>query len=110
MNHRMNHPAMKQRPSLNTVAVIAALIAAFIAAVLAATTAWAQPASAPGTGQPPGPPPEAVAACKGKTEGTSVSFALRDGKSLTGTCQLHNGVLAARPAGGPGGQRPPGQK
>jgi len=65
----------------------------------------------PPTGQPPGPPPEAVAACKGKTEGTSVSFTGHRGETMTGVCQLSNGVLAARPSGQPpGGQRPPAQK
>jgi hypothetical protein len=62
-------------------------------------------ASAPG-GAPPGPPPEAVAACKGKTEGTTVSFTGRAGETFSGTCQNVGGVLAARPAGGgSGGQR-----
>lgn len=83
------------------------------AAALAAGVALAAPstqaaASAPG-GQPPGPPPEAVDACKGKAEGTSVSFKGRQGESFTGTCALVNGVLAARPNGGngqPGGAPP----
>lgn len=48
-------------------------------------------------GRPPGPPPEAIAACKGKTEGTQVSFTLRDGKSVTGTCRTMDGQLAAMP-------------
>jgi hypothetical protein len=57
-----------------------------------------------GGGRPPGPPPEAIAACTGKTVGTQVSFKIRSGETVTGVCQLDNGVLAARPAGGP----PPG--
>jgi len=65
-------------------------------------------ASAPPGSQPPGPPPEAVAACKGKTEGTQVSFSARGGETLTGVCQKIGDVLAARPLGGPpGGGRPP---
>lgn len=53
---------------------------------------------------PPGPPPEAVNACKGKSEGDSVSFSFRDGHQVTGICHTDNGVLAARPNGpGPGG-------
>ena len=64
----------------------------------AATTSTA--ASAP----PNGPPPEAIAACKGKTEGAQVSFTGRGGETLTGVCALFNGTLAARPAGG--GNRP----
>lgn len=74
--------------------------------------ACAAPASdGPPTGsQPPGPPPEAVTACSGKTEGDVVSFTLRDGHQVSGTCQLTNGVLAARPTGGPGGNPPPGKQ
>ena len=65
-------------------------------------------ASAP-SGQPPGPPPEAVAACKGKAEGTQVSFVARGGETLGGVCQRLGDVLAARPVGGPpgGGGKPP---
>jgi len=86
---------------------IAACGAAVIGFAMAATTA--EPPAPPASGAPPGPPPEAIAACKGKTEGTTVSFTGRSGETLTGTCQTTNGVLAARPAGGPGGggQRPP---
>jgi len=69
----------------------------------AAATTSAAAASGPG-GAPPGPPPEAVAACKGKTEGAQVSFTGRGGETLTGVCALFNGTLAARPAGG--GNRP----
>ena len=59
--------------------------------------------SGPPPGQPPGPPPEAITACAGKTAGTVVSFTLRDGHQVSGTCETVNGVLAARPTGGPGG-------
>jgi hypothetical protein len=70
----------------------------------------------PGRGEPPrggefhradkphGPPPEAVAACKGKTEGAAASFAGRDGENIAGVCELVDGVLAIRP---PAGKRPP---
>lgn len=87
--------------------VIAAGGSALIGLAMAATTA--EPPAPPASGTPPGPPPEAIAACKGKTEGATVSFTGRRGETLTGTCQTTNGVLAARPAGGPGGagQRPP---
>lgn len=61
-------------------------------------------------GRPPGPPPEAVEACKGKSEGTQVSFTLRDGKTVTGTCRTDHGVLAAMPSGGPGGKQPGGRQ
>jgi len=61
------------------------------------------------SGQPPGPPPEAVAACKGKTEGTQVSFNARGGETVSGVCQKIGDVLAARPLGGPpgAGGKPP---
>lgn len=38
-------------------------------------------------GRPPGPPPEAIAACKGKTEGAAASFTGRNGETFSGTCQ-----------------------
>jgi len=68
----------------------------------AATATAAPPASSGAGGPPPGPPPEAIAACKGKTAGTQVSFSGRNGESFTGVCQLTNGVLAARPSGNGG--------
>ena len=89
---------------LRTLAAATA-IAAGTALAAPSTQAAPSAASAPG-GQPPGPPPEAVEACKGKTEGTSVSFKGRQGETFSGTCQLANGVLAARPTGGSG--QPPG--
>jgi hypothetical protein len=58
-----------------------------------------------GHGRPPGPPPEAVAACKGQAEGATVSFALRDGKTVKGVCRTVNGQMAAMPpdmGNGPG--------
>ena len=70
------------------------------------TSTGGMPPPPPGSSQsgpPPGPPPEAIAACKGKSEGTQVSFTLRDGKTVTGTCKTFNGVMAAMPSGGPGG-------
>ena len=80
------------------------LLACSTGAALAASDA----ASAP-PGKPPGPPPEAVAACKGKAEGTQVSFSARGGETLTGVCQKIGDVLAARPLGGPpgAGGKPP---
>jgi len=54
----------------------------------------------PPNGRPPGPPPEAIAACVGKTAGTTVTFKGRGGESFTGVCELDNGTLAARPSGG----------
>lgn len=74
-----------------------------------AVVATAAAATAPAFSQPQGhparhaPPPEAYAACKGKTEGDSVTLTLPDGKSLTGTCRTMDGTLVAMPAGRPGG-------
>jgi hypothetical protein len=62
----------------------------------------------PPSGNPPGPPPEAVSACSGKSAGDTVTFTLRDGKQVSGTCQLENGVLAARPDHMQGGGPPSG--
>lgn len=60
-----------------------------------------------GSGPPP-PPPEAVAACKGKTEGTQVSFTGRGGATFQGECRKLGDTLAARPSGAPlGGGTPP---
>ena len=56
----------------------------------------------PPSGRPSGPPPEAISACSGKSAGDTVTFTLRDGKQLSGKCQLDNGVLAARPDHMPG--------
>ncbi|WP_255591374.1 MULTISPECIES: hypothetical protein [unclassified Acidovorax] len=69
-------------------------------AAISATPVLAQPH---GRQDPPAPPPEAYAACKGKTEGASVTLTMPDGKSLAGTCRTMGGTLVARPAGGPGG-------
>jgi len=78
-----------------------ALLSSMVPAESNAATPPAAPASGAG-GQPPGPPPEAIAACKGKTAGTQVSFSGRNGESFSGVCQLTNGVLAARPSGNGG--------
>lgn len=76
---------------------------AALVAVLAATSAAPALAQPQGHQSPPAPPPEAYAACKGKTEGASVTLTMPDGKSLTGTCRTMGGTLVAMPAGGPGG-------
>ena len=76
---------------------------AALAAVLAATSTAPALAQAQGRQGPPAPPPEAYAACKGKTEGASVTLTMPDGKSLAGTCRTMDGTLVAMPAGGPGG-------
>jgi len=45
------------------------------------------------------PPQEAIDACKGKSEGTSVEFTTPRG-TLKGTCKSMNGQLVAVPEGG----------
>lgn len=69
---------------------------------LAAMAAFPAAAQSQDRQGPPAPPPEAYAACKGKTEGASVTLTLPDGKSLAGTCRTMGGTLVAVPAGGPG--------
>ena len=86
---------------LNRAVLLAACLSATLPTLAQTTTSNA--ASGPGGpfgGQPPGPPPEAVAACKGKAEGAQVSFTLRNGATLSGSCQKFGDTLAARPAGG----------
>jgi hypothetical protein len=56
------------------------------------------------------PPPEAIAACKGKSEGVAVQFTTPRGDTLQGVCKEFEGSLAAMPeqrAGGPPQGRPP---
>jgi hypothetical protein len=55
------------------------------------------------------PPPEAIAACKGKSEGTAVQFTTPRGDTLKGVCRKFEGVLAAMPERGappPKGNKP----
>ena len=81
---------------------LSVLFCCLFAGAAAAVSAETPNDAAP-PGRPAGPPPEAVDACKGKSEGDSVSFSFRDGHQVTGVCHTDNGVLAARPSGpGPG--------
>ncbi len=66
----------------------------------AADTASSTDSNRPQGRPPMGPPPEAIAACKGKSEGTSVQFTTPRGDTLTGVCKLINSTLAAVPEGG----------
>jgi hypothetical protein len=53
-----------------------------------------------GPPQPQGgmkPPPEAIAACKGKSEGTFVQFTTSRGDTLKGVCKQVDGVMVATP-------------
>ncbi|WCM86793.1 hypothetical protein [Acidovorax sp. NCPPB 3576] len=84
-----------------TITTLAGLCLGLSLTALAASNALAQGGP---NGQPPGPPPEAYTACKGQTEGASVTLTMPDGKTLPGTCRTMNGTLVAMPAGGP----PPG--
>jgi len=74
-------------------------------AFLAGTCTMAQGLPPPARREPP---PEAFQACEGKTEGTTVTLTMPDGKTLQGTCRLWKGALVAMPAGGPpsGGPAP----
>ena len=76
-----------------------------VSAGLLALGAQAQSGPPPG-GTPPGPPPEAVKACEGKKAGDTASFSGRDGRTLTGTCESRDGVLALRPNRPQGGPPP----
>lgn len=95
---------------------LAAAAAALLLALPMASHAADQ--APPQGGKPPAPPPEAIAACNGKAEGATASFAGRNGETISGTCQKIGDVLALRPAGGPpgggqgGGQggKPPAKK
>jgi hypothetical protein len=46
------------------------------------------------------PPPEAIAACKGKSEGTFVQFKTSRGDTLKGVCRQVDGVMVAMPPSG----------
>lgn len=85
--------------------------ARLLGVLLSASAATAAFAACPEGGgdqnRPKGPPPEAVAACKGKTAGATVTLTMRDGKTMTGVCEQQGAVLAARPQG-MGGKPPEG--
>ena len=84
------------------------LLLLFFSLTTGAAASSSSSSSSGGNAQPPGPPPEAVAACKGKAEGSEVSFTGRNGETFAGTCQTRNGTLAAAPRGGrPGGNGSP---
>lgn len=85
-------------------------IAALMLGTLSVSAAMAQ-------GQRPpdrrGPPPEAYQACEGKTEGTTVTLTMPDGKTLQGICRTSHGndssagTLVAMPAERPPAGEPP---
>jgi hypothetical protein len=52
-------------------------------------------------------PPEAIAACKGKSEGTLVQFTTSRGDTLKGVCRYVDGVMVAMP---PSGEPSPSDK
>jgi hypothetical protein len=73
---------------------------------IAFSTAAQAPNGGPGGGGPHhGPPPEALAACQGKSAGTTCSWS-HDGRTMEGTCftPASDKPLACRPNGAP----PPG--
>jgi len=55
-------------------------------------------------GPPHGAPAEAIAACKGKASGTSVTFTDRGGRTLTGVCTL---IAVPQPPHHPGDKNGP---
>jgi hypothetical protein len=79
---------------------------------LVAVGSWAIAAdnnNGPPGGPRMGPPPEAIAACKGKSEGTTVQFTTPRGDTLKGICKMINCTLAAALEGGmrgPQGNQP----
>jgi hypothetical protein len=90
---------MKQHASFfATLAMALCLVTLGMAPACAQTPPQGQPPSPP---SPNSPPPEAYAACKGQSEGVTVTLAMPDGKKLSGTCRKINGTLVATPAGGP---------
>jgi len=68
-----------------------------IASLICLSPLIASAAGRPGQGRPQGPPPEAIAACKDKSVGDSVTFTGRRGETLEATCQEKDGKLAAVP-------------
>lgn len=84
-----------------TTALLGALLAA------AASSTFAACPEGGDQNRPKGPPPEAVAACKGKAVGATVTLTMRDGKTMSGVCEQQGSVLAARPQG-MGGKPPEG--
>lgn len=70
-----------------------------VAALSACTLSASAQNNPPPDGPPPGPPPEAVAACKGKTEGAKVQFKGRRGYTISGVCKKLGEVLVAVPDG-----------
>jgi hypothetical protein len=76
---------------------------AFAALALTALPALAQDRPRGGPGQ--GPPPETLAACRGRTRGSSCTVTPPGGRAMNGTCDSPSEELplACRPAHGPGG-------
>lgn len=67
---------------------------------LFAVASWAGDGP-PQRGGRPEPPPEAVEACAGKSEGTTVEFTLRDDRKVNGICREIGGRMVAMPDGPP---------
>ncbi|HOP39547.1 MAG TPA: hypothetical protein PLI53_00755 [Geobacteraceae bacterium] len=85
------------------------LFALLLAGVLNPVSSWASSAGnvgPRGMERRKGPPPEAVAACSGKSEGTTVEFTTPHGDKLTGVCRKIDDTLAAVPKGMGSGHPP----
>jgi hypothetical protein len=80
------------------------------AALAAGTLSASAQNGPPPDGPPPGPPPEAIAACKGKTDGAKAEFKGRRGETVKGTCKKMREVLAVMPEGGPPPPPPPSDR
>lgn len=78
------------------------LLALLLAGVVNPVSSWASSAGnigPRGMERRMGPPPEAVDACSGKSEGTTVEFTTRRGDKITGVCRKIDDTLAAVPEG-----------
>lgn len=91
------------------------LIGAFLVFVFSLSCLWGVQSEETGRSLHPSrgpmkPPPEAIAACKGKSEGDAVQFSTSRGDTLKGVCKLFEGALTAMPPNGgpppPRGMRP----
>ena len=89
----------------HTLSIAGALAAIVFSGAAFAVDPPTAAASAPHGGMHRGPSPAAVAACSGKTEGTTVTWVGRKGHERTGKCVSHNGTMAARPDVRPHGPR-----
>ena len=89
----------------HTLSIAGALAAIAFSSAAFAVDPPAGGASAPHGRMHHGPSPAAVAACSGKTEGSTVTWVGRKGRERTGKCVSHNGTMAGKPDFRPHGPR-----